>query len=394
MKGLKMKKHHLKIYFIITLLQYLAANFVHPVTPTIIHDLQLGDYMFGLAFAGMAFTNFLFSPFWGKMRDYFSCRKLLTVGCVGYAAGQYLFFIAKTAGAIMFARCFSGFFVGAISVSTMVYIMDFSRKERISQNLVVLAVIQSLGAAFGYLTGGLLGVVSIPAAFILQSSTLVLCGLLYFLFLEENADTKTKLDQPKAFFRDINPIKSFFDCGVFMTPAFALLFAAVLFSYLGSNAFDQCFNYYLKDQFGLSSAYNGSIKAIIGVITLIANSTICMWIIRKTNLQKSSSYVLTACGISIFTMLTFPSLILFIVTALIFFTFNAIFIPLLQSLVAGRTKEHANLVMGFYNAVKSLGLVGGALIAGLIYGFGKTLPFIFAGICFLISAFFLRVKKK
>ena len=37
----------------------LAANFAHPVTPTVIKNLNLHDYMFGLALAAMLFTNFL-----------------------------------------------------------------------------------------------------------------------------------------------------------------------------------------------------------------------------------------------------------------------------------------------------------------------------------------------
>jgi hypothetical protein len=40
----------------------LAANFAHPVTPTVIQELQLHDYMFGVALAVMLITNFLLSP--------------------------------------------------------------------------------------------------------------------------------------------------------------------------------------------------------------------------------------------------------------------------------------------------------------------------------------------
>ena len=32
----------------------LAANFAHPVTPTVIQELQLHDYMFGVAFSSYA----------------------------------------------------------------------------------------------------------------------------------------------------------------------------------------------------------------------------------------------------------------------------------------------------------------------------------------------------
>ena len=69
MKNGKDSKTLLKYFFIISAFQSLAANFAHPATPTLIQNLGLNDYMFGVAFAGMSLTNFLFSPFWGKISD-------------------------------------------------------------------------------------------------------------------------------------------------------------------------------------------------------------------------------------------------------------------------------------------------------------------------------------
>ena len=97
-------------------LHSLAANFAHPVTPTIIKNLGLGDYMFGLAFAGMAGTSFLFSPFWGKLADYVQSRTILLIGNLGYAVGQILFSMGDSEWSIMLARFVSGFFVGGVNV--------------------------------------------------------------------------------------------------------------------------------------------------------------------------------------------------------------------------------------------------------------------------------------
>lgn len=387
-------KNKLLIFFAITLLQYLAANFAHPITPTIIKNLNLNDYMFGLAFAAMSFTNFLFSPFWGKMRDYYSPRKLLFLGCVGYAVGQFLFSIMKTEGTILIARCFSGFFVGAISVSTLVYIIDTSEKEERGKNLATLAIIQSIGAAFGYMIGGFMGVYSIRMTFATQSITLIASGLLYFVLLQENKTEQYEVMHAKVLIKEANPFKSFLGCSVFMTKSFLILFLVVMFANLGTNAFDQCFNYYLKDQFNFSSAYNGMIKAIIGIITLVVNSTICMWILKKENIKNATSIVLSSCAISILIMLSVNNFIPFIIICIIFFAFNAIYIPLLQDCVAKESNKNNNLVMGFYNAIKSLGMIGGALIAGMMYGYGAKIPFVIAGICFVIAAIFLVINRK
>ena len=63
----------------------LAANFAHPVTPTVIQELHLHDYMFGVALAVMLITNFLLSPFWGKINNYISSRLSLLICCLDTA---------------------------------------------------------------------------------------------------------------------------------------------------------------------------------------------------------------------------------------------------------------------------------------------------------------------
>ena len=74
----------------------LAANFAHPVTPTVIQELQLHDYMFGVALAVMLITNFLLSPFWGKINNYISSRLSLLICCLGYGVAQVWFAYATT----------------------------------------------------------------------------------------------------------------------------------------------------------------------------------------------------------------------------------------------------------------------------------------------------------
>ena len=97
-------KTRTRAFFATMILFNLAANFAHPVTPTIIKELGLHDYMFGLALAVMMSVNFLVSPFWGKINTYISSRKTLLVCCVGYGAAQLLFCYSTTEGGILLAR--------------------------------------------------------------------------------------------------------------------------------------------------------------------------------------------------------------------------------------------------------------------------------------------------
>ncbi|MBQ0001835.1 MAG: MFS transporter [Clostridiales bacterium] len=391
-----MKNYKMLIFFTVLSLQNLAANFVHPVTPTLIQALHLPDYMFGLMFACMSGTNFLVSPFWGKLADYFDSKVLISIGCIGYGVGQFLFWQSHDPWIILFARCFSGFFVAGVGVCSLTYLVNQSTKEEKGAMLTYYATVQTVTASFGYLIGGLLGEISVGAAFGSQVVCLMLAGVGFYFLLCKDQKERSAFSGREVL-KDANPFSAFLQGKKFMTISFAILFGAVLFSVLASTAYDQCFNYYVKDQFGFTSAYNGIIKAAIGFISLIANMTLCMYIIKKTDVAKSAAKILLVGTLLMIAVVSTRNLSIFVVLTVIYLAVNSISVPVLQSLVTDRAEQKtSNLVMGFYNAIKNLGGVLGALLAGFIYEIGPKLPFFFGAFCFGISFIFAAayIKKK
>lgn len=376
------RKYHIQIFFVLMAMENLAANFAHPITPTLIKNLNLPDYTFGLFYAGMAFTNFLFSPMWAKQVQKMGSRKVLGICCVGYGFGQAMFATMKTIPTIMVARLISGFFVGGILVSFLTYIIHFSTLEKRGSYLALSATFSSVFSAFGYLIGGFVGVESVFISFGLQSVTLILCGIFFYLVLQDDKEENVSF----SFVKDANPFQAFIDSKHFMTPLFALLFFVVFLTSTATTAYDQSFNYYIKDVYLFDSSYNGMLKAVVGFISLIANSTICVWLMKNTDVRKSVIYILGACGFALLGMAFLKEMMPFIIINLFFFAFNAIYIPLLQDMCATKAEdEDSKMVMGFYNAMKSLGMIIGALFAGFIYEIGKNLAFLYAGIFFLVA---------
>lgn len=387
------------IYYILVAAESLAANLAHPITPTLIQNLNLPDYMFGLMFAGMSVTNFLFSPFWGRLVDYLQSRSILLIGCVGYGLGQLFFWQATTPVTIMIARCFSGFFVGAINVAMLTYLVNTSNPAKRSRNLTIHATTVTVSSTFGYLIGGLAGEISLNLSFGMQVMLLLLCGLLFALLCQKDRSISTSRPSLLQISKGANPFSAFLAGRQFMTPLFAILFSVLLLSMFASTAYDQCFNYYIKDQFGFSSAYNGTIKAVIGVISLVSNMTLCLYIMRKTNVAKSNALLLLFGSISMLGVLIFDTVVPFILFTILYLGINAISVPVLQSLVSGRASaQNSNLVMGFYNAIKSLGMVAGSLIAGFVYDYNPKFPFMLAAIsfagAFLLAILYWKKTKK
>ena len=255
------------------------------------------------------------------------------------------------------------------------------------QQLAITATIQMVCSAFGYFLGGMLGEVFTHLAIIVQVIMLFAAAFIFRFGCKDDAKLPiSELKGKSNLVAEFNPLKSFVLAKAFLTPLFTVLFISCLLQNLGYTCFDQTFNYYIRDQFNFSSGYNGILKGIMGVITMVANTTICIWLIRKTDIRKSVIGVLAICSAAMFGVIWFEEIVPFIIVFVIFFAFNSISLPLLQDLVASGGREDQNsLIMGFYNAMKSLGGIIGALFAGLLYTANPKLPFILGFTAFLLA---------
>ena len=392
-------KIRFSLFFTAMILFNLAANFAHPVTPTIIKNLALPDYMFGLMLAVMMLSQFLLSPFWGKINATISSRKTLLISCVGYAAAQLGFAYATTQSMILLVRIMAGVFVGGIFVSFLTYVINIARPEDQGKYLTYSATIQAVFGAFGYLVGGLLGEWSIRATFLLQAGTLALSGLMFYLVCLPDSTDARKLPM-KQILRESNPLQAFLDGKHFMNPGFVLLFALNILVNFGNTGFDQVFNYYLKDQLGFTSAYNGLIKAAVGFISFAFNMTLCLWIIRKTDTRKSMVVLTLFCTAAAVGTLIFPDLVPYIGCSVALYAGYSVSLPVLQDMAASRSNPaQKNLVMGFYNATKSLGSIAGSLMSGFLYGLQFKLPFFVVAGAYGLSiltalGYLLRCRKE
>lgn len=362
-------------FFVAMTLFCLSSNYAHPVTPTIIHNLGLHDYMFGLALAVMMTANFLFSPFWGKINLYISSGRSLCICCIGYGLAQLGFAYATTELVVLLYRLLAGVFVSGIMVAFLTYVVNVAKPEDQGKYLTVSATINAVASAFGYLIGGLIGEYSILAAFWTQTATLCVTGVIFLLVCQNDASAAEK-PSVKELVATSNPLQAFFDGKYFMNTGFALMFLLCILINFANTGFDQAFNYYLKDQLHLTSSYNGIIKAAVGMISFLFNTTLCVWIIRKTDHTLSLTVLVGVCAISALCTLLTSEIWLFIAWSVLVYAGYSVSIPVLQSMVADQADSaQRNLVMGFYNASKSLGSVIGSLTAGFVYALHAKLPF-------------------
>ncbi|MBQ1384477.1 MAG: MFS transporter, partial [Firmicutes bacterium] len=281
-----MSKKKFTVYLVGVILTSIAANLVHPVTPTLIVERGLDSSMFGVALAAMQVIYFLFAPFWGRLCDYIPTRTVILICCCGYAVGQLIFGSAQTEAQVVGGRMFAGIFCGGVFTAFLNYIVNTSDPETRSAKIIAYSTANNVSNAVGYFVGGMLGLVSVEFAFGTQVVMLIGCGIFFRFLCIDDTPFKHKPEHPLTF-KDANPFGVFISAKSFMTGTLLLLFITVAIGNLGQTAYEQVFNYYIKDQLGLSSAYNGIFKAIIAALTFLVNSTIVMKVIKKTDTNLS-----------------------------------------------------------------------------------------------------------
>ncbi|MBR4875681.1 MAG: MFS transporter [Clostridia bacterium] len=373
-----MKNKKMLAFFVACTLFSMACSFAHPVTPTLIVERALDSSVFGTAVAAMQTTMFLFSPFWGQLCSYMPTRKIIFFSTIGYAIGQVIFGAAQNEMMVFAGRIFAGVFTGGCFTAFSNYVINVSDSNSRGANLTTMLTIQTVASACGYFIGGMLGLISVEAAFIAQVILILVCGVLFYTVCVDDTPFKAKPTVPLTL-KAANPFSAFAAAKKFMTPMLALVFIIIAVSGIGYNSYEQSFNYFIKDQFNLGSQYNGTIKIIIAGLTMPLNSTVCMYLQKKTDINKTFLPVMVISTTLVGAAICVKSQIPFMAIYIIYNGINAIRSPLLQSIVAGQaSKENSNTVMGFYQSMNSLGSIFGALFAGLIYAANPMYPFILA----------------
>lgn len=376
----------IKILFL-NFLTMTTFNIAHPVTPTLINVLGLPTYTFGVFYSTMAIAQFFMSPIWGSISDAQGRKKILIVGMIGYGISQLGFGFSSHETAILLFRILAGgLSAGYITVSTA-YISDVSTKDDRIKYLSYNTAANSIGASFGALIGGFVGMNGYKYAFFTQFLLSMFIALLVGIFIKETITEKN--DKYKVYLGHLRLNKSLIDLkspvGVMMIIMFLITIA--------TTSYSSTINYFLEDVANVSTSVNGIVMAVAGVIALIMNVVINPYLSKYFEERKTIVVALGITGISIILFSIINNGYMSLLFLALFIASSAIVTPIQQSIVSKLAKDNYGEVMGIQGSFKALGMVSGSLISGFVFDYGNKLPFIIGGISSLV-AFWIASKIK
>lgn len=378
-----MKKEYRKILIFGSLI-WIISNFHHPITPTHFTNLNLPDHIFGTSQAAMMFGMFITSPIWGSLGDKYGRSNIIYISPILYSLGQIGLALSTSLPSILFFRFLSGSASGGFNVGIMGYIVDVNLKEDVGVAMGKYSAVIGISVACGYLIGGFLGFIGAIPALIIQAVSMFTVGILMKLYLKpsENIKPDKKITFVWDLFKDIKRTKEVF------TPWIIVFLIITFFGAIGDNSNVNATNYYMKAQLNLQPIVNGAWKSVTGIVGLIANLTINIWLIRKTNIRKSILVILLFSTFSGFLMFFNNNFYIFLMLNLILVTLYTMQTPILLNFAIEGQEEHVGLMSGIYNAIKSLGAMSGSIITGFSYSYNSKYPFLIGAVAFLLALIF------
>ncbi len=391
-----MKNQAKKILFLSGVL-WILVNLHHPVTPSYFTGLNLPDHIFGTSYAAMVFAIFITAPIWGSIGDKGKRKTTLILATFLYGIVQMSFSLVTSVFGILVLRLLAGAAAGGFHVGFMSALVDVSNEENKKLVMARYSAILSVCSAIGFLLGGLLGYFTPQTVFLIQGLLMIVLSLGIRLFIDETnphslGDTSRKTKFIWNIVRDAKETEGVFNIWIVI---FLLITFFVGIAYSGNN---NAFNYYLKAELNMPPIVNGIWKAIVGIIGLIANLSINVWIIKKTDIKKSMVFILLFNGIFAYLLFLNSSRLPFFLYSFLFFTLYTILLPILQGFAVEGEMKDIGFMTGIFNAMKSLGEMTGAIVAGFSYSISSKMPFLIAAIslsiAFILSAYnYFRTRR-
>lgn len=146
----------LTIVTLLNLLNYIDRYILAAVLPRMQAELSLTNAQAGLLATAFLVTYFLTSPVFGALGDRLSRTRLMSIGVAAWSVATAATGVMRSFGQLLIARSSVGVGEAAYSAISPALLSDYFPKQRRGRAFAIFYVAIPVGAAAGYLIGGLI----------------------------------------------------------------------------------------------------------------------------------------------------------------------------------------------------------------------------------------------
>ena len=384
----------LSIYF----LQGVIHNIGHPVTPSLVTEMGIEDYMFGIFFATMSFGLMLGGPLWGSLGDQGNKRRYIVFGLLVYGFGQYMFGNVGNQYWMVFFRFVSGFGVAASAALLIsVLICESGVKDRTKYIAWSVAAF-TIGSSVGYYIGGTMGSNKFFTdllepnlygnIFLIQAvANTILAGYVFIGLRNINTMGVINLDKKPNIFQGFKDIRV-------LDKTLVIFLVSLTFISIGMINVSKFIDVFLIDK-GYTTSELGNFVFYTGIVSLFASIVIVPLVAKFKRDMTIMIYIQILSALIVYFVFRSNEIMLILYTVfMIYVIFKAVYGPLEQSYISSHASEGKyGTIMGVRQSFFAIGFVIGPLIGGFLYDIKPILVFDFSVIMFVLGGILLLFVK-
>lgn len=383
------KKSSLFLLYLAIFVNGLGFGIIFPLLPFYAKSFQASEITIGILASSFAISQFLFSPFWGRLSDRYGRKPIIAISLLGLAVSFFSFALAKNLVFLFISRFFQGIFSAAGMPTAQAYVADVTKKEERTKALGRLGAAISLGFILGPAFGGFLSKNGFPLPFLMAALISFLNFIFVLFLLPEVISQKSEMLAIKQGLFNFKQIWQGFKSS--LLPYFVM---ASLWSYGLSNN-QVAIPLSAMEKLKLSPASIGWLFTFMGSTSVITQGLFLGKISQKFTELKIAKTGLMFMALALFFMAFSNSFLFLAITIIILAVGSALLRPTLQSLVSKLGQEKQGLNMGALTSFEAIGRILGPLTAGFLFqnfqGYG---PFWTASFLIILFLFFWKQKGR
>ncbi|WP_042459984.1 MFS transporter [Neobacillus dielmonensis] len=361
---------------------FTAVGLIIPVMPSYLKTFGAAGQALGFIIAIIAFAQFLFSPVAGNLSDRYGRKNLIVFGLFVNGLSQILFGLSTDLWMLFVCRFFTGVGSAFIVPPVMAYAADITTVQERGKAMGWIGAAISLGFMIGPGIGGFLSNVSLHFPFYFGGSGAVLAGILSLVILpsiKPSVKEQVKGD---------NLLKQM--ARSFKTSYFVLLIVVFVFSF-GIANFQSTLSMFLTYKFHFTPNDIAIVLTVGGFVGVIVQSFALDKLFNLFGEMKIILFGLLLAALSMFGMLYVSGFFIILLVATLFSTATTLIRPAVNTLISKTAGSEQGYAAGMNNSYMSLGNMIGPALAGTLFDWHMSLPFMF-GTIILLGCFFLTLS--
>lgn len=368
-------------------LVFLGVGLVIPVIPQLKDEMNFSGTTMGMMISIFAITQLLMSPVAGILSDRMGRKKIIATGMIIFSISELLFGLAQSKNGFYVSRGLGGIAAALIMPAVTAYVADMTTIAERPKAMGIVSAAISGGFIIGPGVGGIIAYLGIRAPFY-AASLLSLIGFILTLMV---------LKEPEKNIQKVSESVKGSILSTLKRPIFASLFAIILISSFGLQAFEAIYSIMASSNFSFTTGEIAMIITVSGIIALICQVFFFDAIVQKIGEIRLIQLTFFASGVFIAIIaFTKSHLVVVLSTFVVFLAFD-LFRPAVTTYLSKHAGNQQGMINGLNSTFTSFGNILGPLAAGYLFDLNHIFPYYISAIILLVTgvlSLFLNTNHK